>query len=120
MVVVWTLVAVLALVSGGLWLIYWRATTPELRRRLAVDARAEKAAERARIAAQPAQILCPHCGVRGQVTRRPVRRKRGISGGKATGAVLTGGASMLLTGLSRKESATQMHCGNCGTTWDVS
>jgi hypothetical protein len=45
--------------------------------------------------------------------------EEGVSGGKATGAVLTGGVSMLATGLSRKEGTTEMSCGNCGTRWDV-
>ena len=63
--------------------------------------------------------MCPHCQTRGQVTHRPVQNKKGISGGKATGAVLTGGASLFVTGLSRKETAQEMHCGNCGMTWNV-
>lgn len=65
------------------------------------------------------QKVCPHCGVRGRVTSRSVKQKKGISGGKATGAVLTGGLSILGTGLSRKEKATQMHCHNCNTVWHV-
>jgi hypothetical protein len=64
-------------------------------------------------------LRCPHCGVRGQVTVTPVVRKKGISGGKATAALLTGGTSMLATGLSRKEPAVRMTCGSCGTTWHV-
>lgn len=66
-----------------------------------------------------AQVVCPHCQTRGSVTARQVRRKKGVSGGKATGALLTGGVSMLATGLSRKESSREMSCSNCGTTWDV-
>jgi hypothetical protein len=46
-----------------------------------------------------------------------VKLKKGISGGKATGAVLTAGFSILATGLSRKESATQATCGNCRMSW---
>lgn len=69
--------------------------------------------------AQTARIVCPHCGVAGRVTTRQVRVKRGISGGKATGALLTGGVSMLATGLSRKEGHTAMSCGNCGMGWMV-
>jgi hypothetical protein len=46
-----------------------------------------------------------------------VSRKAGISGGKATGAILTGGLSLLATGLSRKERLTEAHCDNCGSTW---
>jgi len=69
--------------------------------------------------AQTARIECPHCGVAGRVATKPVKVKRGISGGKATGALLTGGVSMLATGLSRKEGATAMACGNCGMHWTV-
>lgn len=64
-------------------------------------------------------IVCQHCHVQGQVFPTLVRRKQGISGGKATGAVLTGGVSLVATGLSRKQTFTNMRCGNCGTTWDV-
>jgi hypothetical protein len=63
------------------------------------------------------EMVCPHCGVRGKVSTRGVRQKKGISGGKAAGAVLTGGVSMLATGLSRKESATSAMCGNCRNRW---
>lgn len=70
-------------------------------------------------AAGDAQIVCPHCQVKGQVTTRRVKRKKGVSGGKATGAVLTGGLSLPATGLSRKEGATECRCGNCGVRWDV-
>jgi len=66
-----------------------------------------------------AAIVCPHCLVQGKVNARRTRRKKGVSGGKATGAVLTGGLSLLATGLSRKERATELHCSNCGTTWDA-
>lgn len=66
-----------------------------------------------------ARIVCPHCQVRGKVTATPTRRKRGISGGKATAAVFTLGTSMLATGLSRKERVTAMRCGNCRTRWDA-
>ena len=65
------------------------------------------------------QVVCPHCGQSGHIRTKHVRRKKGISGGKATAALLTGGVSMLGTGLSRKESRTQMHCGNCNMRWDA-
>ena len=65
-----------------------------------------------------AQIVCPHCHVTGQVSTRRVRRKKGVSGGKATGAVFTGGLSLLATGLSRKETQTSARCGNCGSVWE--
>jgi len=66
---------------------------------------------------KPAYI-CPHCQTKGSVRTMPVKRKQGISGAKATGAVLTLGVSMLATGLSRKETMTQAHCDNCNSTWD--
>ena len=69
--------------------------------------------------AAAAQIVCPHCQGRGQVHTKRVRVKRGISGGKATGAVLTAGFSILATGLSRKEAATQATCNNCHVTWII-
>ena len=50
---------------------------------------------------------------------RQVKRKKGVSGGKATGAVLTGGLSLFATGLSRKEKQQELSCSNCGVTWDV-
>jgi hypothetical protein len=68
----------------------------------------------------PSKLVCPHCQVSGKVRTERVKVKRGISGGKATGAVLTAGVSLLATGLARKEMVTQAHCGNCGSTWTFS
>jgi len=68
-------------------------------------------------AGRDAQIICPHCQAKGSVTTRQVKLKRGISGGKAAGALLTGGLSVLAVGLSRKEGATQARCSNCGSVW---
>lgn len=65
------------------------------------------------------KLLCPHCQTRGSVEARAVAKGQGISGGKATGALLTGGISMLFTGLSRNQQVRRLHCRNCGTTWDV-
>ncbi|HWA67172.1 MAG TPA: hypothetical protein VG899_12490 [Mycobacteriales bacterium] len=50
---------------------------------------------------------------------RRIRQKKGISGGKAAGAVLTLGVSMLATGLSRKEWVNVMRCANCGMKWQT-
>jgi hypothetical protein len=104
---------VIVLGAGGMiWLNIW----------LSGDASTRKAAasrRRQAVADRQARIVCPHCQMAGQVTVRAVSRKKGVSGGKATGALLTGGASMLLTGLSRKEPARVLSCGNCGMTWDV-
>lgn len=63
-------------------------------------------------------LICPHCQTKGQVHTKRVKRKKGISGGKVVGGLLTGGISLLGTGLSRKQRATQAHCDNCGSTWD--
>ena len=62
-------------------------------------------------------IICPHCQTKGLVTTEQVKKKVGISGSKATAAVLTCGISMLGTGLSRKNKVTEAHCSNCGQTW---
>lgn len=58
------------------------------------------------------QMVCPHCQVKGNVRTKPVTEYKGIDGGKATGALLTGGLSVLATGLSRKEVNTQAFCEN--------
>ncbi len=63
------------------------------------------------------EIICPHCQWKGTVRTKPIKKKAGISGGKATAAILTSGVSMLATGLSRKEALTQAHCDNCQSTW---
>ncbi len=47
-------------------------------------------------------MICPHCQNRGTTRTMAVQRKAGISGGKATAAVITGGWSLLATGLARK------------------
>lgn len=64
-----------------------------------------------------AAMVCPHCQTRGTVRTKQVKVKQGISGGKATGAVLTGGLSMLATGLSRKQLVTEAKCLQCGAVW---
>jgi hypothetical protein len=62
-------------------------------------------------------MICPHCQTRGSVYTNAVTQKKGVSGGKATAALLTGGVSLLATGLSRKEHLTQAECANCKNTW---
>lgn len=66
---------------------------------------------------EPTGIVCPHCQKRGHVTTCRVKRKKGISGGKATAALFTLGTSVLFTGLSRKEKVTEARCSNCGSIW---
>jgi hypothetical protein len=63
------------------------------------------------------QMVCPHCQVRGKVVTEAKMVKVGISGGKATAALLTGGVSLLGTGLAQKEERTKATCNNCQSTW---
>lgn len=65
------------------------------------------------------KLICPHCQTRGEVSTMTVSVKEGISGGKATAAVLTAGLGVAATGLSRKNERTECSCGNCGMTWLV-
>lgn len=62
-------------------------------------------------------MICPHCQAKGRILTKAIRQKKGVSGAKATGALLTGGVSLLATGLSRKEASTQAHCLTCNSTW---
>ncbi len=107
----------------------WSAVGDAIRfSRMTPEQRAERRALQRRAAAagrlvarwgiQNTTLVCPHCQTKGQVRTMPTKRKRGISGAKATGALLTGGTSLLVTGLSRKEGVTQAHCDHCGSTWD--
>lgn len=64
-------------------------------------------------------VNCPHCNTTGFVYAKTLTVKKGISGGKATGAILTGGLSILATGLSRKEERTKLHCKKCDMTWII-
>jgi hypothetical protein len=62
-------------------------------------------------------MVCPHCQKKGEVFTWPVSVKRGISGGKATAAILTGGISVLFVGLTRREELTEARCDNCEAKW---
>jgi hypothetical protein len=66
---------------------------------------------------QSPQMICQQCGVKGHVRTKQVTQKRGISGVKAFGAVVTGGLSLLPFGISSNERVTEAHCGNCNSTW---
>ena len=63
------------------------------------------------------KLLCPHCGQQGSVHTKSIKQKAGISGGKAVGALMTGGLSILATGLSRKQAVTEAWCKNCQSVW---
>ncbi|MCK5828520.1 hypothetical protein KAH43_08380 [Candidatus Bipolaricaulota bacterium] len=62
-------------------------------------------------------MICPHCQTKGTVRTRVVEMKRGISGSKAMGGLVTGGISLLLTGLARKERVTRARCKHCRAVW---
>ncbi len=62
-------------------------------------------------------LVCPHCQVKRKVKTQHVKVKAGVSGGKATAALLTGGVSLVATGLARKDELAQATCGNCQMTW---
>lgn len=63
------------------------------------------------------KLVCPHCSERGGVHTKQMRVKAGLSGGKAVAGLMTGGLSLLATGLSRKEWVTEAWCWNCKSTW---
>lgn len=51
----------------------------------------------------------PHCGHTNCVRTTREKQKAGISGGKATGAILAGGASLLAIGLSPQGLGNEVH-----------
>ncbi len=63
------------------------------------------------------EMICPHCQTKGSVSTRSIKKKGSISGGKVMGGLLTGGVSLLATGLSRKERVTEAYCNNCKSKW---
>ncbi len=65
------------------------------------------------------KMVCPHCGQSGKCRTREIKRKKGVSGGKATAAVLTLGWTLLVTGLAKKQMETEINCQNCDMTWHV-
>ena len=62
-------------------------------------------------------MICPHCQTKGKVRTKLITQKQGVSGGKATAALLTGGISLVAVGLSKKGQVTQAHCDNCNNDW---
>jgi hypothetical protein len=69
------------------------------------------------MASKNPHMICPHCQTKGSVMTEQTKMKQGISGGKATGAVLTAGISLLAVGLSRKQKVTKARCTTCGAEW---
>jgi len=64
-----------------------------------------------------ANVICPHCQTKGSVTTQQVKKKVGVSGGKATAGILTCGLSLFAVGLSRKDKITKASCANCASVW---
>ena len=62
-------------------------------------------------------MICPHCQTKGSVTTQQIKKKVGVSGGKATAGILTCGLSLFAVGLSRKAQITEATCSNCGQVW---
>lgn len=64
-------------------------------------------------------LVCPHCTMKGQVYTKSVKRKAGISGGKAVAALFTVGLTAITPGigLSRKETITEAYCDKCSSAW---
>ena len=65
------------------------------------------------------QIECPYCHSSGTVVVQQVKKKKGVSPGKAAGALATGGLSLIATGLAKKEMVSQLTCAACGMTWEA-
>jgi hypothetical protein len=86
------------------------AMSPEQRQRYLTEqaARQQELARTREYGPINPAMICPHCRAAGAVRTRLVDRKKGISGGKATAALLTGGVSVLATGLSREELMTRL------------
>jgi hypothetical protein len=75
--------------------------------------------EKASFGALHPEVICPHCQHKRGVRMKKKTAKKGISGGKAVGGIVTGGASLLLTGISRHEGFTEARCKNCKTQWGI-
>lgn len=102
--------------DGNLWTVHYAPMPPPL----PVPAYAPPVARVAPTAArEPKGLRCPHCGAVGRIKTKRVKQKAGVSGAKATGAVLTAGFSVLATGLSRKQDVTEMRCKSCKMVWHV-
>jgi hypothetical protein len=64
-------------------------------------------------------VMCPHCQTKGQMLLERAAVKQGISGAKMTGALLTGGASILATALYGTQWVQKATCLNCQTAWSI-
>lgn len=62
---------------------------------------------------------CPHCNGQKTVRVEHVKKKKGVSPGKIAAGVVTGGFSLLATGLAKKDEVNQLTCSACGMKWIV-
>lgn len=65
------------------------------------------------------KIRCPRCQVIGSVTVRLARRGNGVGGVRASTGSISGGASMLVAGLSGRHAVRHHTCSSCGMQWDT-
>lgn len=65
------------------------------------------------------KMVCPYCQTKGYIETRRTIKKKGISGSKATAGFITGGLSLFVTGLSKKEQVTEVKCTHCNTEWTI-
>lgn len=66
-----------------------------------------------------AKIVCQFCQEAGGVTVRRTRRVKRKTGMRIFGAVATMGATLPVAGVSKKGTVTELHCSNCGMSWDA-
>lgn len=104
-----TLILIAAIVLFVAWL--WYSGTPGAK--AASAARLQKAAE------QKARIICPYCQTAGNVTVGQERRVKRKTATRILGAAVTMGASLPVTGVSKKGTVTTLWCSNCGMKWDA-
>jgi hypothetical protein len=62
-------------------------------------------------------LRCPRCQAIGTVRTKDMEEKARVSRAKAITALRTGGLSVLVVGLARRESRRQARCDACGTLW---
>jgi len=78
----------------------------------------EKIQYRARYGIVNSKLKCKYCEEVGSVHYRRVYKKTGFSTGKAVAGLITGGTSILATGLAKKEGVAKFYCGNCEMSWE--
>ncbi len=124
-VVLWIVITAFGYHSGWLWLagilgILYFHTIGDDTKGSPSRAAGRSSMDAGRSLAEDGQIICPHCQTRGRVRTYGMERKTGISGAKATAAIITAGLSLFFVGLSRKDDVLRARCSNCNVSWDIS